>query len=160
MRTLACLLALSAGLLHAQGSIPPIEGETLSGKKISLPAALGSDSAVLIIGFTHASQTQTKAWGQRVHDRFPTWSIAVLEDVPRLVRGMVSHSIKGAIPKDQYDRFLLVYHGEKGLKQAAGFDRPDDAYVLVIDKTGSIRGSYHGPVTDTAIEQIGKYLGR
>jgi hypothetical protein len=154
MRTIACLLALCAGLQSAQPSIPRIEGETLSGKKVSLPGDLGSESALLIIGFTHASQGQVKAWSSRVHGRFPSWSIAVLEDVPRLVRGMVSHGIRGSVPKDQYDRFLLVYHGEKELKQAVEFDRPDDAYLLVIDRSGAIRWRFHGPVSDSAMEQI------
>jgi hypothetical protein len=155
MRSIACLLIVCAGALCAQRSIPAIEGETLSGKKMSLPAAAGGQPALLIIGFTHASQAQTKAWSARVHDRFPAWSIAVLEDVPRLVRGMATHGIRSATPKEQFDRFLLVYHGEKELKEAAGFDRPDDAYLLVIDGTGAIRWSYHGPVTDAAVEQIG-----
>jgi hypothetical protein len=48
----------------------------------------------------------------------------------------------------------LVYHGEKQLKQVAGFDRPDDAYLLVIDPAGAIRLSLHGPVTSAAVEQI------
>src|SRR5215469_12808367 len=156
MRTLACLLvALCAGSLHAQRSMPIVEGESLSGKKVSLPRDLGSKPALLIIGFTHGSQAQTKAWGLRVRDRFPTWSIAVLEDVPRLMRGMVSHSIKSGIPKEQYDRFLLVYHGEKELKQVAGFDHSDDAYLLVIDSSGAIRWSFHGSATDAAVEEIG-----
>jgi hypothetical protein len=160
MRTLVCLLALCAGILDAQGSIPNIEGETLSGKKVSLPRDLGSKPALLIIGFTHGSQAQTKAWSLRVQDRFLTWSIAVLEDVPRLVRGMVTHSIKSAIPKEQYDRFLLLYRGEKELKQVAGFDRPDDAYLLVIDGAGAVRWSCHGSVTGAAVEEIGRQLDR
>jgi hypothetical protein len=154
MRTFARLLVLCAGVLHAQRAIPNIEGETLSGKKVLLTGDIGSESALLIIGFTHGSQAQNKAWGLRVGGRFPTWSIAVLEDVPQLVRGMVSHGIKGGIPKEQYDRFLLVYHGEKQLKEAAAFDRPDDAYLLVIDRAGAIRWRFHGPVSDAAVEQI------
>ena len=153
MRTLASVLVLCAGM-HAQRSIPNIEGETLSGKKPTLSRDVGSEPTLLIIGFTHGSQAQTKAWSLRVRDRFPTWSIAVLEDVPRLMRGMVSHSIKSSIRKEQYDRFLLVYHGEQELKQVAGFDRPDDAYLLVIDRAGAVRWSFHGPVTDAAVEQI------
>jgi hypothetical protein len=161
MRTPACfLLALCVGILHTQRSIPNIEGETLAGKKVLLPRDLGNKAALLIIGFTHGSQAQTKAWGIRVHDRFPMWSIAVLEDVPHLLRGVVSHSIKSGIPKQLYDRFLLVYHGEKELKQFAGFDRSDDAYLLVIDSAGAVRWRFHGSVTDAAVEEIGRQLDR
>jgi hypothetical protein len=156
MRRVACILALVVRVVHAQQTIPAIEGETLSGRKVSLPAAAQGRSALLIIGFTRGSQTQTKAWSQRVRDRFPAWSIVVLEDVPRLVRGMVTHGIKSGTPQELYDRFLLVYHGEKELKQAAGFDRPDDAYLLVIDGSGAIRWSFHGAVTDAALEQAGR----
>ena len=155
MRTLACILALCAGVVYGQQPGLAIEGETLSGRKVALPAAAGGQSALLIIGFTHASHAQTKVWSLRVRDHFPAWSIAVVEDVPGLLRGMVTHSIKSGIPKEQYDRFLLVSHGEKQLKQAAGFDKPDDAYLLVIDKTGAIAWRFHGPVTDAAMEQVG-----
>lgn len=134
--------------------LPPLEGETLTGKKASLPAAANGRAALLILGFTHASQHQTKAWADRVQKEFPTFSVAVLEEAPRLVRGMITHGIRSGVPKDQQDRFLLVYHGEKELKQAAGFDRPDDAYLLIIGPDGRIRWRYHGPVTDAAVEQI------
>lgn len=148
--------ALTVSLLSAQ-PLPKIEGETCSGKKLTLPTG---KPAVLIIGFTHGSQSQTKAWAQRVHDRFDTWSIVVLEDVPRLMRGMVSHSVKGSIPQAQHDRCLLVNHGEKELKHAVGFDRPEDAYVLVTDSAGSIQWRFHGPVTNDAVEQIAAVLAK
>jgi hypothetical protein len=153
------LLALCVGAAYGQQSIPAIEGETLSGKKVSLPAAAGGQPALLIIGFTHGSEAQTKAWSQRVRDRFPVWSIAVLDDVPGLVRGMVKHGIRSGTPKEQYDRFVLVYRGEKELKQAAGFEKPDEAYLLVIDKTGTIQLRLHGPVSDAAVQQVGAQLG-
>jgi hypothetical protein len=159
MRTLSCLVALCAAAVCAEQSLPPTEGETLAGKKVTLPAATGGQPALLIIGFTHGSQTQTKAWADRAaHDRLPAWSVAVLEDVPRLVRGMATHGIRGGTPKDRFDRFVLVFHGEKALKQAVGFDRPDDAYLVVVDGAGMIRHTYHGPVTDAEVEQIGAQL--
>jgi hypothetical protein len=150
----ALILAFCAIPLYAQEALPKIEGETLSGKKIALPAAAAGQQALLIIGFTHGSQTQTKAWSHRAGNQFPTWSVVELEDVPRLIRGMVSHSIKGSVPKEMYDRFVLVYHGEKELKQAAGFATPDDAYLLVIDGSGAVRWRFHGAVSDTAMEQL------
>jgi hypothetical protein len=82
-----------------------------------------------------------------------------VEDVPSLLRGIVTHSIMSGTPREQYDRFVLVYRGEKQLKQVAGFDKPDDAYLLVIDKTGAIAWRFHGPVTDAAMKQVGSRFG-
>ena len=150
------LLALSLGAEQ----LPPVEGQDLLGKTVSLPAAAAGQAAILVIGFTHASQNQTKAWSQRLEKQFPApapvriYSIAVLEDVPKLVRGMAVHGIKSGVPAEQRGRFLLVYHHEAELKQSAGFAAPDDAYLLVLDPAGAVRWRFHGPVTDSAIEQL------
>lgn len=148
-------LFLFAASLCAQ-QFPTIEGQNLNGGKVKLP---DGKAAVLVMGFTHASQSQTKAWNQRIGTQFPSYSIAVLEDVPRLVRGMVTHGIKSGTPPERRDRFLLVYHGEKELKEAAGFSTPDDAYVLLMDALGAIRWKFHGPVTDQAFDQLKTQAG-
>jgi hypothetical protein len=149
------LLLLISGLvcLHAE-QFPRIEGENLLGQKMALPDAAAGHLAVVVIGFTHSSQNQTKAWAARLQHEFPTYSIAVLEDAPRLVRGMAVHGMKGGVPEDQRDHFIVVYHNENELKQAAGFDAPNDAYVLLLDKDGAIRWSFHGPVTDAAVDEL------
>jgi hypothetical protein len=82
------------------------------------------------------------------------WSVAVLEDAPRLVRGMIVHGVKSGTPKEEYDRFVVVVKGEKELKDAAGFEKPDDAYLMVVDGKGAIRWRFHGPVTDAAVQEV------
>ena len=148
MRIVALLLATAP--MWAQ-QFPAIEGRNLREHTVKLP---DGQAEVLIVGFTHGSQTQTKAWGERIGDRFPSYSIAVLEDVPRLVRGMASHGIKSGVPENRRERFLLVFHGEKELKQAVAFSTPDDAYILLLDPSGAIRWKFHGPVTDAAFDQF------
>jgi hypothetical protein len=150
---LLILLAASA-LLVAAERFPSVEGETLAGQKISLPQAAAGQPAVVVIGFTQSSRNQTKAWADRVRSQLPTYSVAVLEDAPRLVRGMAVHGMKSGVPEDQRDHFVVIYQNEKELKQAAGFDAPNDAYVLLLDKNGVVRWHFHGPVTDTAIEEL------
>ncbi len=90
----------------------------------------------------------------RVRFLYPTWSVSTLEEVPRLMRGMVTHAIKGRVPKEQYDRFPRGDHHEKELKEAAGFDRPDDAYLMVVEPGGTIQWRFHGPVSDAAVERL------
>jgi hypothetical protein len=155
MKTCALAMLLAGGVifLHAE-QFPKVEGENLLGQKIALPDAAAGHPAAVVIGFTHSSQNQTKAWAARLQHELPTYSIAVLEDAPRMVRGMAVHGMKGGVPEDQRDRFVVIYHNEKELKQAAGFDRPDDAYVLLLDKDGGIQRRFHGAVTDAAVEEL------
>src|SRR6185312_14216305 len=106
------------------------DAENLLGAKISLPQASSGHVAVVIIGFTHASNSQVREWSTPLQHELPTYPIAVLEDAPRLVRGMATAGIKSGVPRDQRDHFLIVTKGEKALKEAVGFERPDDAYVV------------------------------
>ena len=133
---------------------PPIQAENLLGKKVELPAAVSRHLTLFIIGFTHASQAQTKAWAARLENEVNPYSIAVLQDAPRLVRGMAVRGIKSGVPQKNRDHFLLVYQGEQELKRAVEYDRPDDAYVLIIDAGGQIQARLHGPVSDSAVEEI------
>lgn len=126
---------------------PNIQAENLLGKKIELPGAVSQHPTLLIIGFTHASQAPTKAWAARLENEFNPYSIAVLQDAPRLVRGMAVRGIKSGVQEKNRDHFLLVFQGEQELKQAADYDRPDDAYVLLVDPGGQIQARWHGPVS-------------
>jgi hypothetical protein len=98
--------------------MPQITGESLSGKQVSLPSASAGSVAIICIGFSHASQSQLKPWTERAMNEFRhqgrvvVYSIAVLEDAPRLVRGMAVHGMKSGVPAQQHDRFVVVYHGE------------------------------------------------
>ena len=159
MRSLPVLLALLCVPVFGE-TLPLIEGENLLGQKVSLPEAAAGHAAILVMGFSHASQNQTKPWGERLNREFAegsgvsVYAIAVLEDVPRLVRGMATHGIKSGAPKQQRDRFLLVYHHEAELKTAASFSAPDDAYILLLDRAGTIRWRFHGPVSEDALRQL------
>lgn len=140
------------------GQFPAIEGENLLGKKIALPQAGAGHPAVIVIGFTHASQSQTKAWSAQLHREVATYSLAVLEDVPRLVRGMAVGGIKSGVPQEQRERFLLVFRGEKELKEAVGFDRPNDAYIVLLDAAGVIRWRFHGALNDASLADLKSQL--
>jgi ATP synthase subunit 10 len=160
MRLLLIFVCLASAICAEK--LPQITGENLMGKKIALPEAAAGHRAILVIGFSHASQSQTKAWADRLDREFPdpamvtVYPVAVLEAVPRLVRGMASHGIKSGTPKEQRDRFLLVYHQEAELKMAAGYSAPDDAYIILLDGSGAIRWRFHGPAADSAVVELQK----
>jgi hypothetical protein len=64
------------------------------------------------------SPSQAKAWTDRANTDFQNdgnvavYSKAVLEDAPRLVRGMAVHGIESGVPDGQRDDFAIVYQGE------------------------------------------------
>jgi len=153
-RHLPILLAVLTVSAWCADVFPSTAGENLLGKRISLPEASAGHVAAVVIGFTHASNSQVREWSGRLQRELPTYTIAVLEDAPRLVRGMATAGIRSGIPRDQRDHFLIVTRGEKALKEAVGFDRPDDPYVALIDASGTIRWRAHGAPSETLLKQL------
>ena len=158
-----CLLGLlfsgTATLLLAQ-QLPRIEGESLAGQRVVLPDAASGKAAVLIFGFSKASKTPTAAWEKRIEADFAgspalqVYQLPVLEDVPRLVRGMVISSMKKGVPADEQARFVPLFHSESELKKLVDFQRPDDAYLMVVNRSGEVAYKTHGNVTDAGYAQL------
>lgn len=58
------------------------------------------------------------------------------------------------MPAQQRGRFVVVYHGESELKRITGFQRPGEAYILLLDPRGEIQRVRHGPVSDAAFQEL------
>lgn len=168
MRRIITMVWVAISLAAVEGisakEMPRINGETLSGKTVEFPLVTAGSVAILFFGFSHASHSQLKAWTEHANKQFHSdphvaiYSIAVLEDAPRFVRGMAVHSIKNATPVAEYDHFAVVYQRESELKHITVFSRPEEAYILVLDPNGEIRWVGHGRATDSQIDELIKHV--
>jgi hypothetical protein len=100
LRAVVCLLALSQ--LNSE-ELPSFSGETLSGNQVQFPAAAKGHVTVFSVGFTHGSQKQTKDWPTGIGKQFASdpcvafYDVAVPEDAPRFVRGMIVWRAHGEV---------------------------------------------------------------
>ncbi len=141
-------------------TMPAVEGETFSDRKIVLPDAARGHVAVLIFGFTKASKEPTNAWANRLfadfhsRDGFEIYQLPVLEDVPRFIRGMVISSIRKGVREDMRDHFMPVLEHESELKQFVHYKEPNDAYLVLLDASGRALAQQHGPFATPAYAQL------
>jgi len=140
--------------------MPRIEGDNLAGHRVVLPQAAAGKVAVLIFGFTKASKVPTSAWADKLQPDFGTragfeaYQLPVLEDVPRLFRGMVISGIRKGIPENKRDHFVPILQGEAELKKLVGYKEPDDAYLVILDRAGNIVQQVHGSPNDSNYAQV------
>gem|GEM_PF-569524 len=133
-------------------AMPHTEAETLSGKKIVLPDVLNGRPAIVVVGFTKRSQSQTTAWITQLNKdyaaepRLQRYSIAILDNVPGFIRGMVTSSIRRSVPKEQQDTFIVITHDAKPWRDLAEITNADDAYVILFDNTAHVVAQTHGSV--------------
>ena len=148
-RLLVLLGALSLLAARAQ-TLPTTEFQTLAGSKLTVPGGAGGHAALFIVGFSHASSKPTSAWDKQLdkdceETGTACYTVAVLEDVPRFVRGMVVSGIRSGIPKDKRSTFLVLLHDEDVWKNLCGFSDADGAYLLLVSRTGQIVWKWAGP---------------
>jgi hypothetical protein len=160
--TLALIPAVAA---QGAAEMPKIEGESFAGHHVVLPDAASGKIAVLIFGFTKASGVPTGTWGKRISAEFHgqaafvLYQLPVLEDVPRLFRGMVISGIRKGVPEEVRDHFVPILNGEADLKKLVSYKEPDDPYLVVLNREGKIVAQMHGLVTDAAYTQLKTQLG-
>jgi len=154
----AMLSAASVGQSPPQ--MPRIAGESFAGHKVELPGAARGHIAVFIFGFTKASKTPTSAWAERLRSDFGDqmgfafYQLPVLEDVPRIIRGMVISGMKKGVPASMRDHFVPILEGEAELKRLVGYQEADDAYIVLLDRSGEIVGQRHDSFSDPGYRQL------
>jgi hypothetical protein len=154
------LALISAAEAQGAAEMPRIEGESLGGHHVALPDAASGKIAVLIFGFTKASKVPTGDWAKKVSSdfnnqaAFALYQLPVLEDVPRLIRGMVISGIRKGVPEETRNHFVPIVSGEAELKKLVSYKEPDDAYLILVNRMGKIVEQTHGPFNETAYGEL------
>jgi hypothetical protein len=142
------LLAVSA---HSQpgtlplkpgDALPPLAGQTVTGKPLELPARSGGEVAVLIFSFSRAGGRDAQNWAQRLskdEPHLPVYTVIFLESVPRLFRPMAVSAIRSGMPTAMLDRTLILYQRQNFWEEKLNITDESDACVLVLGQTGGIR---------------------
>jgi hypothetical protein len=146
-------MLLFAALASAQ-TIPHAKAEALSGRKVVLPDDFSAHSAVLIVGFSRSGGDSASRWGKQLsrdlagEKNLRIYSVAELQDAPKMVRGMIRHGMRNGLSKEEQDFFVVLYEDQDAWKKAADFADTNDAYILLADSTGKIVWKTHGKSPD------------
>ena len=152
-----CTLLLPMFVAAAE-TMPPLHVETLSGKSVVVPAQTATGPSLFVIGFTKKSRAETSQWTQRLEkddpNGEPPYQVAILDDVPRFLRGFVLRSIRNGVPERFHNRFLIVFENGDVWKRLARFLEPDAAYLLVIAANGELVWRAEGRLTDDGFRAL------
>lgn len=151
MWLLACLL-----LPPVTGNpLPPVEGETLTGRKTLLPDALRGQASVVVWSFTREAGEQVEKWVEPlVRDQINVYSAAVIEAAPRLIRPLIRSGMRRAAPRPFHGRSLCITRGEKQLREALDVRNDKLPVVTLLDSEGRILWRHAGLYTETAATEL------
>lgn len=143
-------------------TVPATHTLALDGHEVSLPRDLPGRATVLILGFGRHSAEATTAWEKPIRTQLAHppaiafYDMAMLAEVPSFARGFVLRSVRKDVPDVLKPNFLPLFDGERAWKQIAGYspDRPEAAYVLLVDAAGIVRWSTHEAFSATGFAHL------
>lgn len=159
-------LALSLGVLAAltaqaqtssSTALPPTHATTLAGTSLTLPVP--GHPTLLLVGFSRQSGAAADAgWKQAqpfcaAQPEVACYEVAMLEDAPAFIRGMIVHGIRTGQPQSKHNQFVIVVEQEAVWKQALQVENTDYATAVLLDSTGKISWQTSGDVTTLHLEE-------
>jgi hypothetical protein len=131
--------------------IPPLRGEFLSGRKAVLPDAAHGRIALVAVGFSYDSRFAVEAWAARFRQDFGADSAAAFFEVPvigglaRMARPFIDGGMRRGTPRALHENVITVYGKAEEWKLRLGFRGPDDAYLMLLDRSGHVVWRHAGP---------------
>lgn len=136
--------------------------------------------AMLIVGFSRESGERTREWGMHIDrwgaerageeerpkpphlpveseltdDPMPVFSVSVIGDVSRMMRGLMRRLMKGVMPEEVEGSFFLAYEEAEAWRDLASVEDEDAAYLLRVDSAGRVCARHAGPPSDEALEGL------
>lgn len=146
---------------------PDLAGETLSDKKISIPADTKGKYTVVTLAPTRKSEDELKTWLNPCYSKFVLKNglmdaaydvnllfIPMYTGISQPTTGMAKKNMKESTDKVLYPN-VVCYKGEyKKYKQALQLDDRENVYVFLLDKDGNIVHSTSGEYSDEKMEGI------
>lgn len=130
--------------------IPRATIQTLAGSSFVLPDDLEADTDILVVGFTQKAGSNNKPWMDRLErdftaaEGFAVYPVAVIAGVPPVFRSFALGSIRSGVAPQERARFLIADHDEGAWRSLVGYRLPDDPYIIVLDKTGTVLARANG----------------
>jgi hypothetical protein len=136
----ACSSTVGAPPNIKNSVFPRVQGESLSKKVVTLPDTYLGKPTLLLIGYQQKTQFDIDRWilGALQSDikaeivEVPT----IAGMMPQMVQGFINNGMRSGIPQNDWASVVTVYEDAPKIIAALGNERPQSAYVVLLDKDG------------------------
>jgi hypothetical protein len=155
------LMASSAISVLSPGEpMPPLKGEFLTGREARLPGVASGRVALLALGFTYDSRLAVEAWVGRFRKDFGTnpqvafYEVPMIGGMARLGKWFIDSGMRRGTPRKDHENVITVYGGAGPWKQRLGFQSPDAAYLILLDRRGVVRWRHNGALEEGSYKAL------
>jgi len=166
MNILPMILMASSLLspLQLGQTLPPLKGEFLTGRSAQLPEAAAGRIALLAVGFTYNSRFPVEAWIGRFRKDFgdnPSstfFEIPMIGGMARMGKWFIDSGMRKGTPAKDQENVITAYGDTAAWKQRVGYESPDAAYLVLIDRRGGVRWRHIGAFDEEAYKDLSSHV--
>jgi hypothetical protein len=128
-----------------------------------LPDAAAGRVALLALGFTYDSRFAVEAWVGPFRKKFgdrPSvafYEIPMIGGMARLGKWFIDSGMRKGTPREDYEHVITVYGGTDSWKTRLGFQSPNAAYLVLLDRQGIVRWRHNGPLDEEAFAVLSNW---
>lgn len=144
--------------LKVGSAFPTFSGRTVTDHSLTLPASSMETPTVLVFSFSRTAGKDARLWNENLAEEFPdgvsAYGVIQLESAPKLFRRLAISGIKSSMPVTVQNRTIVLYHDEQLWRQRLGVKDESRAYVLLLDRSGTIRWMNSGAFSDSTYAML------
>jgi hypothetical protein len=156
------MLFMFAAALTVGTPMPQIEGENLTGHKAVLPGVAKGKVTLVAMGFSYESRRPVDAWIKRFRQEFGQntdtafFEVPVISGMARLAKLFIQTGMRRGTAKVDHDKVITVYGGASDWKERLGVVDTDRAYLILLDREGTVRWRHEGLFDETVWPELKK----
>ena len=147
---LGVTLAAAEPRLVPGAPLPPVKGNDLAGRAVTLPDAAKGRVALVAFGFSYASRTPVEAWSAHARQawdadpRFTWYELPMIGGFGRLAKPFITGGMKKGTPAQYHGNAVTVFGGVSPWKERLGVRDDALAYLVLLDPAGVVRWIHAG----------------
>lgn len=174
-RVVAVALVMAAVAVHAEAApeplrvgqtLPPFEGEFLTGRTAALPSASAGKVTLILMGFTYASRFPVEAWGgwfrniTGMNPSVTSFEVPMIGGLAKLGKWFIDSGMRKGTPAELHENVMTVYSGAGDWKQRMGTSsaNENDAFLILLDQQGTVRWLHHGAFEAARADELKRVL--
>ena len=139
-------------------SFPDVTGEGLDQQIHQLPSYFADKTTVLLLGYKQDSQFDIDRWLIGLDMKGTQADIYELPTIqgrlPRQIKGMINEGMRKGIPEELWSIVITVYEDGDTLQAFTGNEKPNNARVILLDKTGKVQFFHDRGFSVAALNQL------
>jgi len=141
---------------------PSVSGQNLEDKTVTIPADFKGDFTLLLVGYKQDTQFDIDRWLialDMTETRVNAYEIPTIQGLfPRMFSTMINDGMRKGIPKELWKGVVTVYEDGDKVQAFTGNEKPNNARVLLLDKTGTIVYFYDRGFSVSALKEVRSML--